>query len=106
MAVTTETLQGCANQILGVLPDKELNRLSRSFDFINVTAGDVLYECDQPTNSVYFPLDAAISLITTMDDGRSVEVGLIGFEGALGVAGVLLDPCHCLDRAIIAVGGT
>jgi hypothetical protein len=35
----------------------------------------------------YFPHDAMVSLVNVMEDGGSVEVGLFGCEGVLGLLG-------------------
>lgn len=40
-------------------------------------------------NSVYFPVDAVISVVTTLRDGTTVEVGSIGSEGTTGVFAAL-----------------
>jgi signal transduction histidine kinase len=42
-----------------------------------------------PVFHVYFPINAVISLISTTANGASVEVGLVGREGMVGLAGVL-----------------
>jgi len=34
---------------------------------------------------VYFPNDCLVSMLTTVDNGRAAEVGLIGSEGMVGV---------------------
>lgn len=47
--------------------------------------GDVLYEPGHLVNYVYFPCDEAmVSFRIVLPDGRTVETGLIGREGAVG----------------------
>jgi CRP-like cAMP-binding protein len=43
----------------------------------------VLGRPGQEIDSVYFPLDAMISLVTLLDSGDGVELATIGYEGAL-----------------------
>jgi signal transduction histidine kinase len=80
--------------------DDHCNRLLQSFGeeardqlahtvTVQLDAGDVLHEPGMPVLYVYFPIDAVISLISRTESGASVEVGLIGREGMIGLAGVL-----------------
>ena len=38
---------------------------------------------------VYFPSNAMVSLISQLSDGSSVEIGITGYEGMIGVSSVL-----------------
>ena len=54
---------------------------------------------------VYFPIDSFISLVTALDDGAKLEVGIVGSEGMLGtslVLGVDNSPQH----AVVQGAGT
>jgi hypothetical protein len=51
--------------------------------------GEVLHDADETVESVYFPNSAIVSLIAEDASGQSVEVGLVGFEGVVGVSAVL-----------------
>jgi CRP-like cAMP-binding protein len=44
-----------------------------------------MYEATEPIRSAYFMNDGMASVLTVQPDGRSVEVGLIGKEGFVGV---------------------
>src|SRR5436309_3201527 len=56
---------------------------------VELRAGDVLHHPSMPVQSVYFPVSAVISLISTMQNGASAEVAVIGREGMAGLAGML-----------------
>jgi signal transduction histidine kinase len=56
---------------------------------ISLPSRQVLYEPGTPSLYAYFPISAVISLVSTMEDGASTEVALIGREGMVGLAGVL-----------------
>jgi signal transduction histidine kinase len=58
-----------------------------------------------PALNAYFPIDAVVSLISTLEDGASVEVGLVGREGMIGLAGVL-GTIEGGTSAVVLVGGT
>jgi CRP-like cAMP-binding protein len=44
-----------------------------------------------PLPHVYFPLAGLISVVATMEDGGSIEIGMIGREGMYGVPAFLSD---------------
>jgi CRP-like cAMP-binding protein len=48
-----------------------------------------LSESGQPVDFVYFIEQGVCSIVATMKDGATVEVGLIGREGLVGIAAVL-----------------
>lgn len=56
---------------------------------VSLRLRDVLYEPGTPSLHAYFPVSAVISLVSTMEDGASIEVALVGYEGMVGLAGVL-----------------
>jgi signal transduction histidine kinase len=66
---------------------------------VQLKAREVLQEPGIPALHVYFPIDAVSSLISTIENGASVEVSLIGREGMIGLAGVL----GTVERATSAV---
>ena len=39
----------------------------------------------EPIGALYFPLDAVVSVISTLADGTTLEVGIIGNEGLVGL---------------------
>lgn len=77
------------NRILNALSQEEYERLAPHLEFIDVNHGQILYQTDQTIDYVYFPDKAMISLVSQMSDGGSVEVGVVGFEGMVGLPFVL-----------------
>ena len=56
------------------------------------------------SRTVYFPEEAVVAMVDTTDDRRTVEVGIIGREGIVGInifLGGLLTP----DKAIVQLPG-
>lgn len=87
------SLQGLnpkANRLLASLPEDELQRLLPHFEPVSLTHGEHVIMPDVPIDHNYFPLNALLSLVTTMEDGASVESGVVGREGMSGIP-VLLD---------------
>jgi CRP-like cAMP-binding protein len=73
------------NRILAGLPPAELERLRPHFNLIAGRLSDVIIGSGESVPFIYFPLDAVISIITNVREGRGVEVALIGSEGFVGI---------------------
>jgi CRP-like cAMP-binding protein len=73
------------NRILAALPSRDASRVLQRSEGILFPSSEVLFRPGELARYVYFPQQAVISLLATMEDGRSVEVGLIGVEGILGL---------------------
>jgi CRP-like cAMP-binding protein len=66
--------------------------------------GEVLYEPGERIRYCYFPTSSVISLLYSMEDGSTAEMGLVGNEGVLGVAAFLGGEFAC-SRALVPVAG-
>lgn len=77
------------NRILAALPPEEYERIAPHLETIPLNHGQILYETDGHIKDVYFPVNSMISLVSEMSDGTSIEVGITGFEGMVGLAVVL-----------------
>ena len=71
---------------------------------LNLEIKTVLFEPGQPLDSVYFPLNGVISLVTPLEDGSIVQVATIGNEGVVGVP--LIAGGTLAVRAICQVRGS
>jgi CRP-like cAMP-binding protein len=78
------------NLLLAKLPPAEFEALRPHFERVSLAHGDHAIVADAPIRDVYFPLNCLLSLVTTMEDGGSIESGSIGREGMSGVP-FLLD---------------
>jgi hypothetical protein len=58
---------------------------------VSLGMGETLYEMEGSIRHVYFPDSSVVSLVTHMDEGTSVEAGLIGSEGMVGLSVVMGD---------------
>lgn len=93
------------NRMLAALPDKEYEQLRAGLEPVRLTYGQVLYEPGQPIRYVYFPGTCPVSLLTLVDDRRSLEVGLVGGEGMVG-APLALGAATSSVRALVQGTGT
>jgi CRP-like cAMP-binding protein len=74
------------NRLLDALPPEEYERLARGLEPVELQLGQTLFEPGEKTEYVYFPVEAIISLLTDLDDGTGMEVGLVGREGMVGIS--------------------
>jgi CRP-like cAMP-binding protein len=72
---------GLNNRILIALPPASLNRIVSSLEPVSLERGQVLVKIDEPLRHIYFVSRGIVSVVKTMSDGRSVEIGAIGIEG-------------------------
>ena len=73
------------NFILCHIPRKESSQLLPLMEFVRLKLHQVLHEPGEVIKSGYFLNNGLGSLLTTHPDGKTVEVGLTGNEGFLGL---------------------
>ena len=73
------------NLILRGLPRKEMAQLLPALEFVRLKLHQVLHEPGETIKSGYFLNNGLGSVLTTQPDGKTVEVGLIGKEGFVGL---------------------
>lgn len=93
------------NQILAALSAADYQRLAPHLELVTLTSQQVLYDVGEPILNVYFPNRSIISLINTMEDGATIEVGLVGREGMVGIPAVL-DNAVSIHRAFVKIPDT
>jgi CRP-like cAMP-binding protein len=77
------------NHILASLPVEDYERLSPHLEAVELHHSQILYEAGGKIDYVYFPSNSMVSLISQLSDGSSVEIGVTGYEGMLGIYAVL-----------------
>ena len=73
------------NIILRSLPQGESTLFFSSMELMRFKLRQVLHEAGETIRSTYFLNDGMGSVLTVQPDGKSVEVGLIGKEGFIGL---------------------
>jgi CRP-like cAMP-binding protein len=79
------------NRLLSLLSDDDYERLRRHLSQVTLEYRKSLYEPSHPIEHVYFPIEGVASLVITMANGGSAEVGTIGSEGMVGLPVCLGD---------------
>jgi CRP-like cAMP-binding protein len=73
------------NIILLSLPDQEYDMLRPCLESAELPQYDILHEPGQKIDFAYFLNEGMTSLVALSVDGRSVEVGIVGREGMVGM---------------------
>jgi len=92
------------NSILAALLASEYRHLLPRLERVQLKRGQVVYRADQDIDAVYFPEQAVIAMVDVMEDGRTIEVGIIGREGLVGI-NVFLGGIVTPDKAIVQLPG-
>jgi CRP-like cAMP-binding protein len=93
------------NRILAALELEDFEVLAPHLESVTLLRGQVLYEPGDTILHAYFPQDAVVSLVNVMEDGSSVEVGVFGREGVLGLLSALVTR-EAFGRYIVQISGT
>ena len=92
---TSSTGKPVKNKILLSIPDNEFRAIRPHLESIDLTDHVVLHEPHQPLEFVHFLNDGLISLVVVLSDGKTVEAGIVGNEGVVGIpalAGLARSP--------------
>lgn len=87
------------NRLITALPAQSQRHFLESCEPVELGFAEILCQAGDPIRHVYFPTDSFISLVTTLDDGARLEVGIVGDEGMLGTSlalGVNISPQHAM----------
>ncbi len=98
-------LENNQNRLLASLTAADWALLKRSLHEVPLIQGEMLKEAGRPVDAVYFPLSGMVSLIVEMPEDRSIEVGTIGSEAAVGLAAGLGSGISSIG-ALVQVSGT
>ena len=93
------------NHILATLPREDCERVRGALEPVTLALGDVVYESGEHLAHLYFPTSCIVSMLYSMEDGATAEMGLAGNDGVVGVA-LFLGGNTTPNRAIVALEGT
>jgi CRP-like cAMP-binding protein len=74
------------NRLLAALPLEDYYRMVPKLEKVELKYEDKIYQKNDEIHHVYFPSSGIISLLTSVEDNLTLEVGLIGKEGMLGLS--------------------
>jgi CRP-like cAMP-binding protein len=93
------------NRLIARLAGEELERLEPHLKRVTLEAGQILHQIDEPVEHIYFPETGLVSLLNILSDGATVEIGVVGREGLVGIA-PLLEGERSVAQAIVQIPGT
>ncbi len=92
------------NRLLAALPADVRERLQPELELVPLALGKVIYETNDVLSHVYFPTTAIVSLLYTMENGTSAEMGIVGRDGVVGIA-VFMGGDTTPNRAVVQSAG-
>ena len=99
MTSSQEPPSSYENRLLAALPRAEYLRLLPHLKLVHLPPRKILYDIGEVVRYAYFPRGGMISLLSSTEDGRTVEVGMIGNEGVAGIGVILrnkIEPCQMM----------
>ena len=85
----TEAFNTLENSLLAALPTEDYQRLKPHLELVQLSLHQSIYDIGEPIPYVYFPRRAIISLVITLEDGSTMEMGMVGHEGMAGLPALL-----------------
>src|SRR5436853_7657025 len=92
------------NRLLAALPVDEYERLRPHLQPVEFDLGEVVYEFAGQLDYVFFPTTSIVSLLYTMENGTSAEMGLTGNDGVVGIA-LFMGGGTMPNRAVVQSAG-
>lgn len=78
-----------SNCLLAALPRRSRGQFLANCEPVQLDLAAVLSEPGERIRHVYFPTQSFVSVLTALDDGEQLEIGIVGDEGMLGTPLVL-----------------
>jgi CRP-like cAMP-binding protein len=94
-----------ANRLLAALPKKDYQALQRYLEETPLVFEQLIYRPNQLISDVYFPNSGIISLLAGVNDHATLEVGLVGNEGMLGLS-IFLGVNYSTNHAVVQGAGS
>jgi CRP-like cAMP-binding protein len=93
-----------SNAILASLSASDIAALRPHLNATHLPQKTMLYENGDTIKTVYFPINAVVSLVVALASGEMTESAMVGRDGAVGLASAL-DGKIAMCRAIVQLGG-
>lgn len=81
MSLDKNLFQQPSNKLLAAMPASDYQRLVPHLKLVPLEVPQILYQAGEPMTHVYFPEKSMVSIVTTMEDGSTVEVGIVSNYG-------------------------
>ena len=98
--MTATTSRFNTNQLLATLSSAEWQHLEPDLEWVDLPSGSTLHSSGNALRHVHFPTTATVSLVSSMADGASAEVAVVGSEGMVGVC-AFMGGANPLSDAVV-----
>jgi len=92
------------NRLLAALPNEEYKRICTHLEPVSLALGEIVYDSGAQMEHVYFPINSIVSLLYTMEDGTTTEIGVVGNEGVVGIA-IFMGGESTPNQGLVQSGG-
>src|ERR1700730_465525 len=92
------------NEILLGLPTNECESIFSQLTAVELRRHDVLHEPGEQIKFAYFPNSGLVFVLSVLSDGKSVEVGLTGKEGFIGIP-LIVGLSSSPTRSVVQIDG-
>ena len=82
---TENTGKQIRNTILQAIPESEYSLLRSYLQTVRLEHQQILFQPNETIEYCYFPNSGMVSMVVVTKEGSSVEVGVVGFEGFVGL---------------------
>lgn len=79
------------NSILEKLPKEIFSEIKPYIEEVEMPLSEILYRPHEKIDYIYFPETSVISIVTCLENGETVEAGIIGKEGVAGASIIFAD---------------
>jgi CRP-like cAMP-binding protein len=93
------------NRLLAALPPDDFALLAPALRRTDLKFKRVIYEPYQPVGTAYFLESGIVSMLAPLEEGRFMEVGLVGREGLVGLTAVF-GADSAATQALVQASGT
>jgi CRP-like cAMP-binding protein len=100
-----QTLPHLKNQLLARLGHNLFAAVKPFLTTVALNQGDVLAHTHGYVQKVYFPHQGIISSVVLLEDGRAIEIGMIGNDGQYGAGPVMHDKLS-INHVMVQVSGS
>jgi hypothetical protein len=90
------------NRILAALPRAAYQKLEKKLELYELKIGGVIYEPQARMGNVFFPNSGIVSFLSEIERRSTLEVGVVGNEGLVGLSiflGIKRSPNTAVVRA-------
>ena len=91
------------NRLLAALPTEDYQSLVPYLEPVELPQYKIVYNAGENYDYAYFPSYSIISNVAIMENGSTVEIGVIGNEGMIGLP-IFLETNYTTSTAIVQVG--